>query len=398
MSLIANVMVVRALSVTEYAILTCSLSVLGMLEAMADSGLAQAALTVGGMHHESVEEKGQILRWCRHLIIRTGAVASLIVIPVWFYMTQGVGGSMLGLTGTAVVLFGSFFITLGLNIFKSFLLLEGHRVKLQKIDIIKNLARVLLLLAGLWLFPSATYVIACASLMQFVSWWYSRQALAHLMVKQVEPSEAIKGQIAGVFWRIMPAGIYKTISSQLFLLLLVTFGSPGGVAGAGALGRFHQFYMVVGSIYTGIFAPRLARTQGTSARKKKLVHYTTVCWFAAISVCAGAAAFGSPLLQILGPAYSHLVHEMQIFMVVGCMYVMNGVLSGMLNTCGWVMPPALVIGVDFSSTVLAITVCDVSTLWGYIWMNCLVKGACLVTAVSWAIFCFRKNKIKEVRR
>ena len=395
LSFLANLLVVRSLSVTDYAILTSSLSIVGMLGALADSGLAQAALTVGGLHHESAEEKAQVLRRCRLLIFRTGAVASLVIVPVWFFMVQRLGGTPGELAGIAVVLFGGFFVTLGLNIFKSFLLLEGKRVMLQKMDVIKTVARVALLCAGIWLIPDAAFVIACASVTEAGAWWFCRQQLSHLTAREAEPSPVIKREVSAIFWRMMPASVYKATSSQVFLLLLVAFGSAGSVAGAGALSRFHQFFTVVSSLSATIFAPRLARAVGTRERNRKLTLYTACGWLTAVVVCAGVAAVATLVLQWFGPAYANLTYELRVLMVAGCMYTMTGVLAGMLNTRGWVMPPALVIGVDLVSTILAILLCDVSTLWGYIWMNCLVNGACLLAAVGWTCFCLVNRRHEE---
>lgn len=385
-SFLANLIVVRFLSLSEYAILTSTLSIIGMLGAMADSGLAQAALTVGGMHHDSAVEQAQVLRRCRLLILRTGGAASLVVVPVWFFMTQHLGGTKWGLIGTAGVLFGGFFVSLGLNIFKSFLLLEGRRVMLQKLDVIKTVFRVALLFAGIWYFPSATYVIACASLVEAGAWWYCRHALAHLTVLDVEPSPAINRQVAAIFWRLMPVFIYRATSSQLFLLLLVAFGTTGGVAGAGALGRFQQFYVVVTTLSATIFAPRVARTIGIAARSRLLVAYTACGWLAAVLVCVSLMALAPLLLECFGAAYAGLASELRIFVVACCLYSMNGVLGGIMNARGWVLPSMLVIGVDLCSSVFAIMVCDVSTLQGFVWMSCIVNGTCLLVAVGWVTF------------
>jgi len=396
LSFLANLLVIRTLSVTDYAILTSSLSILGVLGGLADSGLAQAALTVGGMHHESSKEKSQVLGRCRFLILRTGLAAAVLIVPLWLFMVQRLGGSPGQVLGISVVLFGGFFVTLGLNIFKSFLLLEGRRVVLQKIDVIKTLVRVLLLFGGIWLFPNAAFVIACGSAVEAGAWWYCRHQLGHLTSAEARPSEDIKRELGSIFWRLMPASIYRAASSQLFLLLLVAFGSTGGVAGAGALSRFLQFYIIVSSLSATIFAPRLARATDRQERNRKFMIYTVCGWMAAVTVCLGVAAVATPVLQWFGASYADLVVELRVFMVAGCMGAMNGVLAGLLNTRGWVMPPALLIGGDVMFTIVAIGVCDVATLWGFVAMNLVVNSANLAVAVLWAVFCILTRRSNEV--
>jgi O-antigen/teichoic acid export membrane protein len=395
LSFLANILVVRALTVADYAILTSSLSILGVLTAIADSGLSQAAMTVGGAHHGDVREKAQVLRRCRQLILRTGSVALLVIVPVWFVMVERLGGGSWEMVGVALLLFGGFFATLGFNIFKSFLLLEGRRVMLQKVEVVKTVVRVGLLAAGLWFLPNVAFVVACATIVEFGAWWFSRQYLRHLLLVPDAPSTEIRREVSAIFWRLMPATLYKATSSQVFLLLLVGFGTVGSVAGAGVLGRFHQFYMIVGSVVVTIFFPRLARTTGAGPRTRKLLMFTAVGWLASLAVCVALVVFASPILGWFGEEYSGLTAELRIFVSASCMYSMAGVLMGLLNTRGWVVPPSLLIGGDLISTILAIIVCDVSTLWGFTIMTCIVHGAYLLLAVNWAVFCLATRRHEE---
>jgi len=395
LSFVANLLVVRALSVTEYAILTTSFSVLGMLVGLADSGLSAAAMTMGGKHQASEDERSQVLRRCRSLILQTGLAASLVVVPVWFFMVQRLGGAAGEIALTGVVLFGGFFVALGLNVFRSFLFLEGRRVMLQKMEAIKTVVRVAFLVVGLSYLPNAAFVIACGAVVEVGAWWFCRRSLANLLVKNEPISDQVKSEISRVVWRLMPTSIYRAFSSQLFLLLLVTFGATSSVAGAGALARFVLFYTFVGSLSATIFAPRLARSMGPVARLRKLVTYTVCGWLAAVCVCACVMALAGPILSLFGEPYANLTTELRFFMLAACLASMNGVLVGLLNARGWIIPPALVISVDIVFSVLAILLCDVSTLWGFISMTFIVNSAGLLGSLIWAGTCIGTKRRED---
>lgn len=394
LSFLANLLVVRTLSVTEYAILTSSLSILGLLTAIADSGLSQAAMTVGGLHHESELEKAQVLKRCRSLIVRTGLVGASVVVPIWLWMVSRFDPSIGSTALAGLFLFGGFFAVLGLNIYKSFLLLAGRRVFTQKVEVARTLVRVLLLLLGITFLPNAAFVIACGFVAELGGWWAFRAALGPMARERIDCSEQIQSEVAAVFWRLLPTGVYKAVSSQVFLLLLVAFGSTAGVAGAGALGKFHQFFVFVPAVVATVLNPRLARVRGEEARTRKTLLFTAIGWLGALFIWLILMVCAGPLLGLFGSNYAGLQTELRILMSSSCMFIMAGVLIGLLNTRGWIMPPALVIGTDLCFSTLAILTCQVSTLKGFTIMNCILHGGALLTAVGWLLFCLR-NRLRH---
>jgi O-antigen/teichoic acid export membrane protein len=395
LSFVANILTVRVLSVGEYALLTSSLSILGLLTAIADSGLSQAAMTVGGLHHGSEREKAEVLQRCRALVLRTGITGLVVIVPIWIWMAKRLDASTSSLIAVGVFLFGGFFCILGFNILKSFLLLEGKRVYTQRIDIARTVFRVVLLAAGIHFLPSAAYFILCATASEIAGWWFFRNALSHLLKSPAECGTQIKNEVSAVFWRLMPTTIYKAISPQIFLLLLVAFGSTASVAGAGALSRFHQVFIFVPTVVATVFSPRLARASGRGQRTRLMIVFTFVGWLSAFSIFAFLFVFASPLLSLLGPKYAGLQTEFRMLMASSCLYTMAGSCSGLLNTRGWITPPQLLIATDILFTVVAIIFCDVATLRGFTLMHCILALGSLTVAVVWTVYCLLNKSTDE---
>jgi O-antigen/teichoic acid export membrane protein len=392
LSFFANVLIVRTLSVAEYALLTSSLSILGLLTAIADSGLSQAAMTVGGQHHKSDGAKAEVLQRCRGLVLRTGAIGLVIIVPIWIWMARKLDVGGYSLVPVGVFLFGGFFLVLGLNIYKSFLLLEGRRVFTQKVDVARTVLRLVCLVSGIYAFPSAAYVILCAFIAEFFGWWCFRVSLSHLMPPQVVCSPLIRAEVDAVFWKLMPATIYKAVSPQIFLLLLIAFGSTASVAGAGALSRFHQVFIFVPSIGANVFNPRLARASGVKQRSRSMLIFVAAAWGSALLIFLCLWLFATPLLALLGPNYSGLQTDFRMLMASSCMYIMSGSCSGLLNTRGWIVPPALLIGSDLSFSILAILLCDLGSLSGFTAMHCILAAGSLATSIGWMLHCFLSRR------
>lgn len=388
LSFVANLLVIRELSVSEYAILTSSLSILGVLGAIADSGISQAAITLGGVHHEDVQKRAEILRACRSLVLKAGLAGASVVLPVWVVMMFKLTASPVDLLLAGASLFGGFFLVIGINVYRSFLLLDGKRILVQKWDVAKTIIRLLLLAVGVSVLPSAAYVIVAGFAAEFTSWIAFRKALAYLRTRRVSGDEIITKEVNSVFFRMMPASVYKAVSSQLFLVLLILFGSAGSVAGAGALGKFHQFFLVIPQFTVMFLSPQLARMKGVLTRNLALARYTAVAWCGAILLACALAIFATPLLSLFGANYIGLEYEMRLIVIGSCLFIMATVLSTLCNTRGWIVPPRLVVGVDICAAVIAIVTCNVSQLSGFAMMNIIVHGSSLLVAIAWSAYCY----------
>jgi hypothetical protein len=185
----------------------------------------------------------------------------------------------------------------------------------------------------------------------------------------------------------MPVTVYRAFSPQIFLLLLIAFGSTTSVAGAGALSRFHQAFIFVPSVVATVFNPRLARASGGRQRTRLMLFFTFLGWLGAVSVFICLAVFAGPLLSLFGPNYAGLESEFRILMASSCLYTMAGSCSGLLNTRGWIPPSQLLITADILLTIVAVTFCDVATLKGFTLMHCILALGSLTVVVCWTAFC-----------
>ena len=388
LSFFANLFVIRSLSVPEYALLTASLSIFGVMTVLADSGLYQAVMTVGGLHHENRAEKAQILQRCLKMTLVTGTAASVVILPVWLAMTTRLDGGLISTTFTGIILFGGFFFILGINVFKAMLLLEGRRADVQRLDVIKTAIRLALIGASVFAFPYAPIVVLCGAIADSFCWRSFKKMLRPLLNERAPCSPQVKAEIMSVFWRTMPASVYKALSSQLFLLLLALSGSVAGVAGAGAIAKFHQFFNFPIAAVVMLLHPRLAKAASPRERNQKLLLFTSLGWAGALLTLCFLVTCAGPLLRLFGNEYSGLVSDMRILMSGSAMLVMAAMLRELMGCRGWIISPVYLVASDFVSLVAAILFGNASSLHGYAVMNCIMHGGALLSAVGYACYCF----------
>jgi len=388
LSFLTNLIVIRALSAPEFALLTASLAVVGVMSVVADSGLYQAAMTVGGIHHKSEQEKSQVLHRCLRMTFIMAASAGTIILPIWVVMVTRLDAGMVSTVLTGVLLFGGFFVLLGMEIYKAFLLLGGRRTIVQKLEITKNALRLGLLIIALLYAPLAAIVVLCGIVSDFICWHSFRKALHNIIDKPVTCSSMIKSEVDTIFWKTMPSTLFRAISSQLFFFLLTMSGSIANVAGAGAISKFHQLFNFPGSVTAMILNPRMARAEGAAERNRKILKYTILSWGGALATWLTLVLLAGPLLRLFGETYSELVPEMRMFVSASCLMVMAAMLKDLMTCRGWVMPPQMFIAANIAFMALALAVGNASTLLGYTIMTCILHGGALLTAIVWAAYCF----------
>ncbi len=387
LSFVANLIVIRFLSISDYALLTSSLSILGVMGAIADAGVSQAALTVGGRHYSNPEARAFILQQCRRFIYKTAALSGLIIIPIWSALTLRLAVPPSSIIPTGFVLFGGFTVTIGLSIFRTYLLLEQKRNVVQVWDVAKTAARLLLLVSGISLFPSASYVLICGVLVEFASYIGFRSLLKPLLTANPIAMPSILAEIRAVYFRVLPSALYKAISSQVFLLLLIFFGRVASVAGAGVLGKFQQVFIFVPSIVYFLLSPTLANCHDRTKKRRLLLSFSLIATIAGFSICFMLIVLAKPILALYGQQYIQLVPEMRIFMVASALTASAGAVLSLVNSYGWVMPPQLLISSDLIFTAAAIASCDVSNLHGFVSMSLTLNAGALATVVGWYLYC-----------
>jgi hypothetical protein len=169
--------------------------------------------------------------------------------------------------------------------------------------------------------------------------------------------------------------IYGCISGQLSLWLISFFGTTRSISQIGALGRLAVIFTLFASLFTILLVPRFSRMQNVKGPLLKR--------FLSIQVMAGLVGavlllfvwlLSNQLLWVLGKNYYGLNYE--LFLVgLSTAISMLGTLCSQLVVCrGWYINPYILIALNFLSTVLALTLFNVSSFVNLMYFNISISA------------------------
>jgi len=365
---LAGILLVRSLPKEQYGFFTIGNSMLAMMSMLADNGIGSALSAIGGRVHDDRVRFGSLVRTALRLrsIFAAGSIAVVLPILLWMLFRNGAGrGDVIGVS-TGVLLAVLFQLAVGVYSVVPRLTLQTGRV--QTLDFAATLLRVGLLFAAWLIFLDASVAIYISALALGLQYVLLRRWVPESIDLSAPPQPEFRAGIAAIVRLQAPNTIYHCIHTQIGVWLLGTFGSAGGVAEVGALGRLAMIFAILSSVMSGVILPRFARCHSTGLLKRR--YGQILCGYAAFGavLVAAAAAFPSELLWILGKNYAGLKAEV-LLMILGAVVGAIDVVMYSLNVSrGWIVPAWIGIPAGLVSQIIAITVFDISTVRGVLLM------------------------------
>jgi O-antigen/teichoic acid export membrane protein len=372
---VGGLLVVRWLSMPEYAIYTMMTAGLGTLTALADAGVTSSVMAQAGNVHSQREHVGRVIVAGLRFRARLALVVALLATPPLFWLFRDHGLGTGGALGTIAVVLVAFVPAVTTSILEVPLKLEQALRPLQWLQLQAAAARVALT-AGLvsWLPIAVVAMLASAA----VQWWSNlrlRGLLASWRLRDLEPDRVAVAGLRHAVRRTMPGTLYLCVASQLNVWLLAVFGTTVSVGQIGALGRLAMIFNVVNALVALIAVPRFARLPRDWPR----LRYFYLRVAAALAAMGAAAAaivwlFPEEALWVLGSQYDTLRSEVVLMMVSGALGLAATSLTG-LNTARGYMPPGYVhplLGI--THTIPLLWLLDVSTVGGVLWMQMILAG------------------------
>jgi O-antigen/teichoic acid export membrane protein len=394
LSFVSSILIIRYLSIQGYALFTIANLMASLLNALADSGLSSAALAIGGRHHGDTRQLGSLLASCRAMLWTNGALALAAVAPLWLWSSWKHSTSIGQLTTIGVCLVLGFLTLLGVNIYRSLLLLHHQLHRLQFWDVACIAGRIVLMLTVLRYFPFAEIAVAIGFLAEIPRLFVLRR-LSHTYAAANAPATSVmRTEIKQILKRTVPTTIYGALSTQVQFLLLALFGSTTSVASAGALSRLHQFFMVVPAYTATVLSPNVAKER-CLARVPIVFTKSVILGLSLCAVVAGVIILAPKIcLWPLGPKYSGYLWEARMIALGSGIYTATGVIAGLLAARGNIVPPTWSIAANISALAFSISFLPVDQLTGFLWMQLLVNLAGFCATAAFGVVMWRRLPIK----
>lgn len=333
----SGILLVRWLDQNEYAYFTIANTMQGTINVLADMGISIGLMSIGGRVWEDRYRFGQLISTVQRFRWKLGLLAILVVTPILYWLLARNGAS----SSYAVILIGVIFFGLAIQFSLGILVviprLRSDIAKIQNIDLIGAITRLILLTICLFLFLNAGIAILVSSIVFLLQYWLFRNYAAAVVDLNAPENSEDRAAMIGFVKNQAANAVFFCLQGQITVLLISFFGNRAtSVAEVGALGRLAMIFTVMGQVLTNIFVPAFARCQ--EKEKLRLQYFAIVTGVAACcgAVIAAAALFPDQFLFVLGPKYLHLRHELLLMVTSTVIGVFTGALWFLNASKAWV--------------------------------------------------------------
>jgi O-antigen/teichoic acid export membrane protein len=341
---ITGIVVIRFLSVDQYAFYTLANTMLGTMGILANGGIAAGVMVQGGKVWQDREKLGAVIA-CGIQLRRAFAFFSFAAtgpILVWLLLRNG--ASWWVALGVAAAVVPAFVATISSRIFNTPLRLHQQVWPLQRISVGANLLRLAGTIPVLFAWPAAIGALLVNGIAEIFANRRLRRAAAPYANLEATPDAESRVHIVAMVRRILPNAVYFSFSSQLGVFLVSFFGSAVAIAQLGALSRIGMALALVKAMVMTLVIPRFTKLPEESplvVRRFCLVQ--GMLWIAAVLLLLLVYFLANPILWILGPEYGGLRWELML-MMAGSLVALTAFTTERLNESrGWVIPPQLFI-------------------------------------------------------
>lgn len=336
-----GILIVRILTVEEYALFTLAIAALGAAGTLSDSGIVHAVMARAGRVWQQRESLGAVLAGGMAIRRKATIISLALVCPGLALLVLRQEGSY-----DDALLLGAVIIPVLATTSVSALLEIPLRLHqqiriLQLAQITMEGLRFPAVAVALVLHPAAWLAVLASVGPQVYFNSLLRLRIRELSDMDAQPDPDARAGILAQVLRSLPGTLYYVFAGQLSVVLISLFGTTAGVAQVGALGRLALIAAFILTIFRLLAVPRYARISNHDAGT--LLHRYVFFLFL-VGACCGAVVLvawimpGS-LLFILGSQYELLEQELVLAIAAGAMATVAGAAGALAAVRGIVVSP-----------------------------------------------------------
>ncbi|MEO5722133.1 MAG: polysaccharide biosynthesis protein [Chthoniobacterales bacterium] len=369
-SFISGILLVRYLNQHEYAYFTIANTMQGTINVLADIGISIGLVSIGGRVWHDRHRFGQLIKTAQNLRWKLGGFSVLLITPILYLMLARNGASL----GYSIVLIGLILaglsVQLSLGVLAVVPRLRSDVSRIQKIDIIGALARLVVLLGFALVFLNAGIAILVGAAAFLLQYWLTRRYAAAVIDLHAPENEDDRRAMIGFIKNQAANAIFFCLQGQITIFLISFFGTrASSVAEVGALGRLAMIFAIIGQLMTNIFVPAFARCQVASRMRLQYGAILGSVTVFSVVVLLAATFFPDQFLFVLGKQYAHLHRELLLMVAGTVANVLVGTLWLMNASKAWIAGSWLYIPTTLATQVALIPFTDFSSVTGILIFN-----------------------------
>ena len=366
MGVASGILLVRALTKTEYAYFTLAFSMQSTMSILADSGISISLSSIGGRVWQDRERFGQLINTALRLRRYLAAIAVIAVTPilVWLLIRNGSPWLYAGVITLTVLVGLNYQLLSGVLMIVPRLHSQIKRV--QTLDALAAAVRLVVLVVAYFIFLNAAVAIWATIVSVIVQYGLLNRWASESIDKEAPVNKEDQSAMLGIVKHQAPNAVFYCIQGQLTVWLISVFGNTQSIAEIGALGRLSVIFSIINATMASVVLPAFARSQ--SPRDLR-IRYFQVCGgflLLGLSLIAAAALFPDQILWILGSKYAHLKHELLLMMIMAAFSNVIAAMWSLNSTKAWIRYSWLNIPSVILTQIVLLTLLDVSTVHGVI--------------------------------
>ena len=393
---LSGILLIRHLDQREYAYFTIANTMQGTLNTLADIGISVGLVSIGGRVWQDRNRLSQLIKTATHLRRKLGAIAAVVITPILFFMLIKNGAPLpYTLILIALVLAGlSVQLSLGVLGVVPRLLSDIRRI--QTIDLVGAAARLLVLVALLFLLLNSGVAVAVGSATLFLQYWMLRRYAARVINFDAPENEEDRSAMQSFIRKLAANAVFFCFQGQITIFLIGFFGRDiNSIAEVGALGRLAMVFTVLSNLLTNVFGPAFARCQDP---KRLRWQYATIVGgvtaFSAVLITA-ALLFPGAFLFVLGAKYAHLERELVLMVGGAVMGALTGTFWTLNASKAWIAGSWLYIPLTLATQVALIPFTDFSSVRSLLLFNLLSALPNLALNLALSFRGFAAFRVKE---
>jgi len=390
---VSGILVIRLLSVKEYAFYTIANTMLGTMTVLADGGIASGVMAQGGKVWKDRAKLGAVLSTGIDLRHKFAIGSLLIAVPFTIYLLMHHEASWMMSILIVLALIPAFFMTLSGTLHEIAPKLQQDIVPLQKVTVGVSMGRLALLAATLFIFPWAYIAVLGSGLPQLWGNWKIRKVSKGYADWSQSADPVIRKDILAIVKRVLPGSIYYCISGQLTIWIISFLGSTNSLSEIGALGRLSVLFTIFSVMFATLMGPRFARMP--YVRKvivKRFIITQVILVLLGVVLVGLFYIFSNQLLWVLGSRFTGLNKEVLFIAISGSVTLLSVATNQLLSSRGLIVPPVIFIPITIFIQVAFVFVLKLNNIVGVLQYGIYTTLIMYVIRLAYFFITIRKHE------
>lgn len=333
-NLITGFLILRFLSISEYAIYIVASMLQTVVSLGTDRGMSQGVVTIGAPVREDAVSFGALVSAALRLRARLFLYVAPIVLVIAYTLLQGIEVHLQVILAVAVLALASGWVHQSGQVATAVLNANHDSSGLIRAGAAAALLRLFLVLTVCEWSPFAGAALVVNLIASFVHTqllW--RRCECHLVMPAQSPRN-FSNELVAFMRPLLPGIIYYLMQAQIATILLALAGLTYAVAEVGALGRVGQIVGLL-MLLNGFFVqPYFSRITSRAQYARRAWQLALLLAAAFVAVTLSAVAWPNAWLMVLGSKYQGLEGELVIALVGAQLSVAGAMLYSIVIASG----------------------------------------------------------------